>query len=85
MDETTKISEIKFHYLIPNKTDLQYGCGVNVVGSQVVVPGEEYPASNHPNGYVFDPARGRVLSEYQLLYIVKGRGTLTTEQGQYQV
>lgn len=85
MDETTKISEIKFHYLIPNKADLQYGCGVNVVGSQVVVPGEEYPASNHPNGYVFDPARGRVLSEYQLLYIVKGRGTLTTEQGQYQV
>ena len=23
MDETTKISEIKFHYLIPNKADLQ--------------------------------------------------------------
>ncbi|MBO5878862.1 MAG: AraC family transcriptional regulator [Alistipes sp.] len=85
MDETTKSSEIKFHYLIPNKSDLQYGCGVNVVGSQVVTPGEVYPAPNHPNGYVFDPERGRVLSEYQLLYIVKGRGTLTTEQGEFPV
>ena len=85
MDETTKSSDIIFHYLIPNKADLQYGCAVNVVGSQTVMPDEEYPAPNHPNGYVFDPKRGRVLSEYQLLYIVKGRGTLTTEQGTYQV
>lgn len=85
MDETTKSSDIKFHYLIPSKTDLQYGCGVNVVGSQVVIPDEQYPAPDHPNGYMFDPARGRVLREYQLLYIVKGRGTLTTEQGQYTV
>lgn len=85
MDETTKSSDIKFHYLIPSKADLQYGCGVNVVGSQVVTPDEQYPAPDHPNGYMFDPARGRVLREYQLLYIVKGRGTLTTEQGQYTV
>ena len=85
MDETTKSSEIKFHYLIPNKSDLQYGCGVNVVGSQVVTPNEVYPAPDHPNGYVFDPERGRVLSEYQLLYIVKGRGTLTTEQGEFLI
>ena len=64
-------SDIRFHYLIANKADEEYGCTVSVVGSQTISPDEDYPSKEHPPGYLFDPERGRILQEYQLLYIVK--------------
>lgn len=78
--EVAQSHEIKFHYLIANKADEEYGCTVSVVGSQTVLPDEEYPSKEHPSGYLFDPERGRVLQEYQLLYIVKGRGEFANQE-----
>lgn len=72
-------SDIRFHYLIANKADEEYGCTVSVVGSQTISPDEDYPSKEHPPGYLFDPERGRVLQEYQLLYIVKGRGEFANQ------
>ena len=77
--EVTQSRDIKFHYLIANKADEEYGCTVSVVGLQTVLPDEEYPSKEHPSGYLFDPERGRVLQEYQLLYIVKGRGEFANQ------
>ena len=77
--EVTQSRDMKFHYLIANKTDEEYGCTVSVVGLQTVLPDEEYPSKEHPSGYLFDPERGRVLQEYQLLYIVKGRGEFANQ------
>lgn len=81
MDE----SKVQFHYLIPNKTDQQFGCTVSTVGSQAISPHDTYPTSEHPQGYAFDPERGRVLREYQLLYITKGQGEFANEEQSYQV
>lgn len=77
--------DIRFHYLIPNRADERYGCVVTTVGAQVIAPGDEYPTRNHPPEYMFDPARGRVLREYQLLYIVNGKGTFSNDGGEYVV
>lgn len=77
--EITQSHDVRFHYLIANKADEEYGCTVSVVGSQTISPDEEYPSKEHPPGYLFDPERGRVLQEYQLLYIVKGRGEFANQ------
>ena len=77
--EVTQSHDVRFHYLIANKADEEYGCTVSVVGSQAILPNEEYPSKEHPPGYLFDPERGRVLQEYQLLYIVKGRGEFANQ------
>ena len=77
--EVMQSRDMRFHYLIANKADEEYGCTVSVVGLQTVLPDEEYPSKEHPSGYLFDPDRGRILQEYQLLYIVKGRGEFANQ------
>lgn len=66
-------------YLVENKRDLEWGLSVCSAGFQNVAPGEIYPARTHGVGYYFSPQKGRILHEYQLLYISDGKGTLTTQ------
>ena len=66
---------IHLKYLVAGPNDLLWGTAVNSVGFQEVGPGEPYPPSNHPSRYLFSEKRGRVLDEYQLLYITQGQGT----------
>ena len=44
------------------------------MGYEEIAPGDEYPTHGHADGYYFNLAKGRVLSEYQLLYLVEGEG-----------
>lgn len=69
-----------FKYLIRNERDARYGMTVNTVGYQEVAPNRSYPADGHPSGYCFAPDKGRVLREYQLLYIVRGQGFFTSDE-----
>lgn len=62
-------------YLVTAPADMHWGTAINSVGFQEVGPGEPYPPSNHPSRYLFSEERGRILDEYQLLYITKGQGT----------
>ncbi len=73
------MSNIK--YIPQNQRDLRWGLTVTSTGHQIIQPGEEYPPPGHKHEYMFSPYKGRVLSEYQLLYIVGGRGTLLTNGG----
>ncbi|MCM1300918.1 MAG: AraC family transcriptional regulator [Alistipes senegalensis] len=68
-------SSAAFKYLIANDQDLKFNAVVNAVGSQRIVPHSEYPLHVHPADYFFDPSKGRVLHEWQLLYITQGKGT----------
>lgn len=65
-----------FHirYLLYNNRDKLWGITVNSVGYQHVNPNTSYPLGDHPTRYYFDSERGRVLKEYQILYITKGKG-----------
>ena len=68
---------VEFKYLIVNDKDKKFGISVNTVGFQSIQPDSPYPISDHPSGYFFNSAKGRVLREYQFLYITKGKGVLS--------
>lgn len=65
-----------FHtrYLLYNDRDKFWGTTVNTVGHQKVPPNSPYPVGDHPSRYIFDTENGRILSEFQVLYITKGKG-----------
>lgn len=68
-------------YIAENHWDILWGLTVCSVGYQKVNPGDPYPPSGHNKEYLFNPEKGRTLREYQLLYIIKGKGTLVTAHG----
>ena len=65
-------------YIAQNRRDWDWGLTVCSVGHQRISPGEDYPPRKHNQEYMFDPAQGRILSEYQLLYIIDGEGIFRT-------
>ena len=70
---------IDFKYLIVNERDKKFGLTVNTVGFQPIGPNTLYPSTEHPKKYFFDPSKGRVLPEFQFVYISKGKGVFTSE------
>lgn len=66
-------------YLVANDRDAQWGLVVNTVGYDEVGPDEAYPTKGHGDGYFFDVERGRVLDEYQMLYLIEGEGIFSSE------
>ena len=70
---------VEFKYLIVNDMDRKFGLWVNTVGFQSIPPGSPYPLKDHPSGYFFNAQKGRVLREYQIVYITKGRGLFSSE------
>ena len=71
--------EIQFKYLIVNEKDLSWGITVDTVGFQQIAPNEEYPPLNHPKKFLFSTNKGRIMDEYQLLYISKGEGSFISQ------
>ncbi len=65
---------IHLKYLIVNENDLLWGITCNSVGYQHISAHMDYPPANHPTRYLFSTDRGRILDEYQLLYITRGSG-----------
>ncbi len=61
-------------YLVVNPRDVQWGLTVNTVGYEEIGVADSYPTRGHADGYYFDIEKGRVLNEYQLLYITEGEG-----------
>jgi AraC-type DNA-binding domain-containing proteins len=68
------INSVHLKYLAVTPSDLKWGTAVNSVGFQEIAPGSEYPPGNHPSRYIFSTEHGRILHEYQLLYITEGKG-----------
>ncbi len=70
---------IDFKYLLVNEKDRKFGLTVNTVGFQPIPPYTLYPSTEHPSSYYFNPEKGRVLSEYQIVYISKGKGIFSSD------
>lgn len=64
----------KLCYLTIGDKDEKWGVVVTTIGYQFIPPGTKYPLSAHPDKYSFMPRGGRILNEYQLVYITKGSG-----------
>ena len=65
---------VHVRYLVTSEQDTRWGLTINTVGRQHVEPGEPYPPRNHPTRYLFSTERGRILYEYQLLFVAGGEG-----------
>lgn len=73
---------VEFKYLLVNERDKKFGVSVNTVGFQSIQPNTPYPLSDHPSGYFFNVQKGRILHEYQFVYVTKGRGTISFVPGE---
>lgn len=65
-------------YLIAQKTDHNWGAVISTVGIQETPAGESYPYGEHPKKYIFTVDKGRVLHDFHVLYITKGKGWVST-------
>lgn len=61
-------------YLTIGANDDAWGMVVTTVGKQHIAPNADYPAMLHPATYNFKVQSGRMLDEYQLVYITDGGG-----------
>lgn len=77
-------SKKQLKYLTASKRDEEWGIVVTTIGSQIIDPHSNYPPSTHPNNYKFNPNEGRVLNEYQLVYITQGEGVFTSKSCKIQ-
>lgn len=60
--------------MLATERDSLWGLTVSTVGYEEIAPGDDYPTKGHADGYYFDLKKGRVLNEYQLLYLTEGEG-----------
>lgn len=73
-------------YIAQSERDEEWGLTVCSTGYQHILPHEEYPPRNHEYEYVFNPEKGRTINEYQILYIVEGKGSLeTASAGRFEI
>lgn len=72
-----KNSNSNINYLISSEEDDLWGLIITTVGHQKIAGNELYPPKDHPLGYYFNVDKGRILNEYQLLYITDGKGVFT--------
>jgi AraC-type DNA-binding domain-containing proteins len=63
-----------YKYLPVSEEDESWGLSVLNTGCTRIAPGTAYPYSNHPSHHYFNWQKGRVLQEYQVIYITQGRG-----------
>ncbi|MBO9727461.1 MAG: AraC family transcriptional regulator [Chitinophaga sp.] len=69
---------MRHKYLVANQQDKRWGLYVTTIGHQPVAANTVYPPQGHPAGYWFNPIYGRILTEYQLLYIIQGAGKFSS-------
>jgi AraC-like DNA-binding protein len=69
-----------YRYFPIGERDRQWGLYVSGVGATSIPPHySAYPKSVHPDAYMYNWRTGRVLHEYQALYILRGRGILESK------
>lgn len=64
----------QFFKYLPEAASTENEAVVTGVGMRDVLPGETYSDGNHPNLYNFKWCTGRVLPEYQVVYIANAHG-----------
>ena len=61
-------------YLPVHEQDESWSLVVKTAGFQSVLPNSIYPTQGHPLDYRFNFQMGRILDEFQIVYITKGSG-----------
>ena len=63
-----------FRYLPVNQRDRDWGLFVGEAGHTHIGPNTRYPPPGHPPDFDFSVERGRILRDYQVVYITRGFG-----------
>jgi len=63
-----------YQYLPLSSDDENWGLSVLNTGCTRIHPHQQYPYTQHPAHHYFNWENGRILNEYQLIYIVGGEG-----------
>lgn len=71
--------ESYYKYLPTSGQDNRWGLTVLNIGCGEILNKEIYPHQKHPAPYQFKWQQGRLLQEYQLIYISKGSGLFESE------
>jgi AraC-like DNA-binding protein len=69
-----------YRYFPLSQRDRKWGLCVTTVGTTRIGQHAPYPPPGHPKGYDFAWSRGRVLHDYQIVYISRGRGWFESRQ-----
>lgn len=63
-----------YRYFPVAQRDRDWGLFVTTVGESRISAGSSYPPGGHPKSYDFRASAGRLLHEYQIIYISAGEG-----------
>lgn len=75
-----------FKYTTLSKQDQELGLHITVVGSANIPPNTEFPVTmGHPTRYLFNVDKGRILQEYQIIYITQGYGVFQNKYKTYRI
>lgn len=74
-------SKRPFRYLPQEREDEVWGVFLLDAGHAAISPHSPYPPAGHPEGYHFHWSEGRVLNEFQIIFIRSGNGVLETRAG----
>jgi len=75
-----------FRYLRVDPKSRRWGMYVTTCGRSTILPEDGYyPPVQHPQLYHFDWESGRVLDEYQMIYIPEGSGLFETKKQKIQI
>jgi AraC-like DNA-binding protein len=75
-----------FKYLPVSKEFKSWGIYVLNAGRTIIGINQHYPSHNHPSDHYFNWESGRILDEYQIIYITSGHGIFeSTSAGIIQI
>jgi AraC-like DNA-binding protein len=69
-----------FKYLPVSEGDENWGLTVLDVGCGRIAASSAYPHKEHPAHHYFNWKKGRILHEFQLIYITRGKGVFESRQ-----
>lgn len=67
-------------YLDNRSFSTAWGIRATDLGYTEIPPGLPYPPVEHPESYTLNQEKGRVLEEYQVIYITHGKGVFWSEK-----
>lgn len=77
---------VPFKYTTLSDQDLELNLHLTVVGISDVLPGTTYPPKlGHPSKYWFNSEKGRILPEYQIIYVTEGYGVFQNSYKTYRI
>jgi AraC-like DNA-binding protein len=86
MAQNSVAKDLSLHYLPYSEEDEKLGMLCTTAGSTMVPPGVVYPPRKNDHPAIFRPvAVGRVLPEFQIVYISAGEGVFTSSDQTYNV